>query len=130
MNQPPSTQATLFGPPARVRRRRVKGWRMPPGAVYVGRPTRFGNPFTLADALADQLDLTEAQARECCARMYGLWLAGELFLTDPAAVEQRAWILGHLDRLTGRTLACWCPPGPCHADRLIELANPEGHRDG
>lgn len=32
-------------PPARIQRRRVAGWRMPEGAVYVGRPTKFGNPF-------------------------------------------------------------------------------------
>lgn len=25
--------------------------------------------------------------------------------------------------LAGRDLACWCPPGPCHADVLLELAN-------
>jgi hypothetical protein len=31
--------------PVRVHRRRTKGWRMPAGAVYVGRPTQWGNPF-------------------------------------------------------------------------------------
>ena len=31
--------------PKRIQRRRTKGWRMPEGAVYVGRPTIFGNPF-------------------------------------------------------------------------------------
>lgn len=31
--------------PRRIQRRRTKGWRMPEGAVYVGRPTRWGNPF-------------------------------------------------------------------------------------
>jgi hypothetical protein len=25
--------------------------------------------------------------------------------------------------LAGRDLACWCPPGPCHADVLLEVAN-------
>lgn len=29
----------------RIQRKRTKGWRMPEGAVYVGRPTVFGNPF-------------------------------------------------------------------------------------
>jgi hypothetical protein len=33
--------------PERIQRKRVKGWRMPPGAVYVGRPTRWGNPFAI-----------------------------------------------------------------------------------
>jgi len=41
--------------PQRLQRRRTKGWRMPPGAVYVGRPTEWGNPFvcsTRAESVA------------------------------------------------------------------------------
>lgn len=33
--------------PDRLQRRRTRGWRMPADAVYVGRPTRWGNPFQL-----------------------------------------------------------------------------------
>lgn len=33
--------------PVRVQRRRTAGWRMPEGAIYVGRPGRWGNPFRL-----------------------------------------------------------------------------------
>lgn len=33
--------------PRRIQRKRTAGWRMPDGAVYVGRPTRWGNPFKL-----------------------------------------------------------------------------------
>src|SRR5690606_25350676 len=29
--------------PRRIQRRRAKGWRMPDGAIYVGRPTKWGN---------------------------------------------------------------------------------------
>lgn len=35
--------------PERIQRQRAKGWRMPDGAVYVGRPTRWGNPFAYRD---------------------------------------------------------------------------------
>lgn len=35
--------------PARIRRRREKGWTMPEGAVYVGRGSKWGNPFKLND---------------------------------------------------------------------------------
>lgn len=35
--------------PQRIQRQRAKGWRMPDGAVYVGRPTRWGNPFVYRD---------------------------------------------------------------------------------
>lgn len=31
--------------PQRIQRKRTKGWTMPEGAVYVGRPTKWGNPF-------------------------------------------------------------------------------------
>jgi Domain of unknown function (DUF4326) len=31
--------------PKRIQRKRTKGWKMPPNTVYVGRPTRLGNPF-------------------------------------------------------------------------------------
>jgi hypothetical protein len=33
--------------PERIQRKRTKGWKMPAGAVYVGRPTKFGNPFSV-----------------------------------------------------------------------------------
>ena len=33
--------------PQRIQRKRTKGWKMPEGAVYVGRPTKWGNPFRL-----------------------------------------------------------------------------------
>lgn len=37
--------------PKRIQRKRTKGWRMPEGAVYVGRPTKWGNTFDGTDAL-------------------------------------------------------------------------------
>lgn len=35
--------------PVRVQRKRTKGWRMPEGAIYVGRGSKWGNPFRLND---------------------------------------------------------------------------------
>jgi hypothetical protein len=37
--------------PERIQRRRVKGWRMPEGAVYVGRGSKWGNPFKYRDRM-------------------------------------------------------------------------------
>jgi len=31
--------------PKRIRRQRTKGWRMPEGAIYVGRGSRWDNPI-------------------------------------------------------------------------------------
>ncbi|WP_435109799.1 DUF4326 domain-containing protein [Nocardiopsis synnemataformans] len=33
------------GAPRRIQRRRTRGWRMPESAIYVGRPSRWGNPW-------------------------------------------------------------------------------------
>ena len=30
----------------RIQRKRTKGWKMPENTKYVGRPTKWGNPFT------------------------------------------------------------------------------------
>ena len=135
--------------PRRIQRKRTKGWRMPEGAVYVGRPSAFGNPF-------------EAYKCECC----GYWDVrddnGVTYLVNHELVrrpEIRAdrstwttrdeavrksvglyadeltyWVGGRMDwdedfaaavrGLAGRDLACWCPlDQPCHADVLLEIAN-------
>lgn len=107
----------------RIQRRRSRGWRMPEGAIYVGRPTLFGNPWAHAD-------------RAVATRMYRVWLTGGLrtsVLLDcrkvrPGRLDSvRRDILAELQLLRGRALACWCPVGsPCHADVLIELANGSG----
>lgn len=33
--------------PKRIQRKRTKGWQMPVNALYVGRPTEWGNPFVV-----------------------------------------------------------------------------------
>lgn len=106
--------------PKRIQRRRAKGWRMPPGTVYVGRPTKWGNPWTGNEPAAIRSD-----------REGTFWLVLE---TDEAAVAMfRAFMLGRRDfqamarsDLAGKDLACWCPlDHSCHADVLLEIANSE-----
>lgn len=93
--------------PKRLQRRRTKGYRLPVDAVYVGRPTRFGNPWAVGEA--------------------GIWHDRPMSALD--AVEAFAYglngdPLGLTAELRGRDLACWCPlDQPCHADVLLELAN-------
>ena len=38
--------------PKRIQRQRTKGWRMPKGAIYVGRPSRWGNPWPVENVRA------------------------------------------------------------------------------
>lgn len=74
--------------PERIQRSRAAGWRMPPGAVYVGRPTRWGNPiplngsFTVWFAVSLGLRANAAGRREAALRGYRQWLTGELAPTE------------------------------------------------
>jgi len=94
--------------PRRVQRRMMKGWRLPPNTVYVGRGSRWGNPFPFAH----QAYLGKAWAVDAYAQWLKTSLKGMTLLRE------------HLHELRGKNLACWCKPGePCHADHLIALAN-------
>ena len=76
---------------------------MPEGAVYVGRPTKWGNPHRHG-------------GRDLQVEMYRKTLSGNLW-TSPTRQEIK-------DELRGKDLACWCPLNqPCHADVLLEIAN-------
>lgn len=105
--------------PRRIQRQRVRGWRMPPNTVYVGRPSKFGNPYRLSDyrvARANGAAYTDYRAaREMALRDFHMWLG------VTTAGEQMARLI---PTLRGKNLACWCPlDQPCHADVLLELAN-------
>lgn len=96
--------------PKRIQRKRTAGWRMPAGAIYVGRPTFWGNPYKVGEIwLADPVEVPDV---ETAVELYRRWI-----------VKQE--IEGLMQtRLRGKDLACWCRPGdPCHADVLLELAN-------
>lgn len=116
--------------PKRIQRSRAKGWRMPEGAVYVGRPTIWGNPWPISEGiefhrLFGQLDKGESP-RETVVRWYREWLAGLPvdMAGDAAAAQQRDEIRRRMPELRGHDLACWCLlDQPCHADVLLELAN-------
>ena len=104
--------------PKRIRLSRRKGFRLPPNAVSVARPTKWGNPFRTS----------EHGTAARCVEMYSAMLAGYLCVTSgPGAAEQemcRRWVLEHVAELRGKDLACWCPlDQPCHADVLLVMAN-------
>jgi Domain of unknown function (DUF4326) len=95
--------------PERIQQRRTKGWRKPAGAVSVVRGTPWGNPYMVgvhAATNAEAVALFQAYLRQ----------HPELL----AAVRRE---------LRGKTLMCFCKPDePCHADILLELANPTTER--
>lgn len=68
--------------------------------VYIGRPSKWGNPFTLK---------CEADRDKVLAQ-YLEWV-----LSQPQ-------LLAQLNELKGKTLGCWCAPRACHGDILATLA--------
>lgn len=110
----------------RIQRRRIKGWRMPEGAVYVGRGSKWGNPFTGHSRQVDVEGFRAQLAKEGCwspipVKTWPRDKEGHLKIprqwTTVDAVKRE---------LRGKDLACWCPVGdgqPCHADVLLEIAN-------
>lgn len=98
--------------PKRIQRKRTRGWRMPPGAVYVGRPSRWRNPFRVGD----ELFVNVSGHRLSHEKAAGLFRAAIQF--NPGLQRQ----VRH--ELRGRDLVCWCRlDQPCHADVLLEIAN-------
>ena len=99
--------------PRRIQRKRTKGWRMPQGAIYVGRPTKWGNHYAIGDQHPGHgLPMT----REDVVEEYGY---------DTRRADAWIAVRDHIrECLRGKDLACWCPlDQPCHADVLLEIAN-------
>lgn len=116
------------GKPERIQRRRVKGWRMPPGAEYVGRPTFWGNPYHITQAppmwdpaFARKMGLPPKWGRKAAVECFELMLASGWRMHRPPGFQivERAML-----ELAGKDLACWCRlDQPCHADVLLKYAN-------
>jgi hypothetical protein len=125
--------------PQRIQRRRTAGWRMPDGAIYVGRPSKWGNPFSELQIGCAYPSLNEdqvhamavAQFRDIAGKGRDITLNERIVggrgdrervtYTYPPLAEIVAELAGH-------DLACWCRPDElCHADVLLELANQEAH---
>ena len=76
--------------------------RAPSGSVYVGRPSRFGNPFVIG---------RHGDRAAVVARFEASLLANPELLAAAKA------------ELRGKDLVCWCAPEACHADVLLRIAN-------
>lgn len=94
-------------------------------AVKVSRPGKFGNPFTVADAIEAGYAKTEVDARVFVVNCFADWLSGsDQWWQGPNGEHKRSEILAALPDLKGKNVACFCPTGAaCHADVLLRLAN-------
>lgn len=70
-----------------------------PYDVYIGRPSKWGNPFVIG----------KDGTREDVVRKYREWV-----INQPE-------LMNSLHELKDKTLACWCSPLSCHGDVLVSL---------
>lgn len=66
--------------------------------TYIGRPSKWGNPFVIG----------KDGTREEVIEQYETWARQRFDRED-------------LMELAGNNLVCWCAPLPCHGDVLVEL---------
>jgi len=68
--------------------------------VKIDRTTKWGNPYVIG----------EDGDRDEVIRLYRAYLLGSPKLMEALRAGE----------LKGKKLGCWCKPGPCHGDILIE----------
>jgi len=83
-----------------------------PYDVYIGRPSKWGNPYTMikdkptkAKYIVDTREEALEKYREYITKGEGQHL------------------LNNLHELKGKKLGCWCKPLSCHGDILKELVD-------
>jgi hypothetical protein len=102
--------------------------------VYVGRPTKWGNPYIVVELSEDEREgdgrawrvlspegsqvscefLSKSDAAQCAVEWFREAIVDPVLSYEPDFFEP----------LRGKDLCCWCPVGqPCHADVLLEIAN-------
>jgi hypothetical protein len=92
---------------AKVRNRKhLRPWEMKEmvdrgTAVYIGRPSKWGNPFVIGrDGTRDQV-----------VEKFGKWIV------------QQDSLMASIPELVGKDLICFCAPLRCHGDVLKALAD-------
>lgn len=75
---------------------------IPEGAVYIGRPSPYSNPFIIG----------KDGTREEIIEKYRRW------------INQRPYFIAQvMIDLKGKDLICYCSPEACHGDVLLKIAN-------
>lgn len=126
MTQGPTPVTEAGEMPVRVQLSRKKGWRMPANTVKVDRSTKWGNPHDWRDWREQwPFPLAHMHDAEIDRDTWCRGMAYEAFVEDIRSGD----IVLPVDELRGKNIACWCPLNgglfhPCHADVLLELANP------
>lgn len=132
----------------RIQRKCTKGWKMPPNTVYVGRGSKWGNPFRVVQYHDKKWAIktdgseryttilinnthatynTKEEATKDAIKCYTLSLTpythdnGDNLIDFYMSIAQVEHIKYYLK---GKNLACWCDINEmCHADILLDIAN-------
>lgn len=80
--------------------------------VYIGRGSKWGNPFT-------HISNRKTLAKYVVGTRTEAILAYKEWITN----GDGQYLLQDLSELKGKRLGCWCHPKPCHGDVLKELVN-------
>lgn len=75
---------------------------IPADAVYIGRPSQWGNPYTIGLGLD----------REEAVEKYEKWVKSQPVMI--AKIKRQ---------LRGKDLVCFCAPQKCHGDVILKIAN-------
>lgn len=104
--------------PCRIQLRRVKGWRMPAGAINCARPGKYGNRYIILRTI-EHVDGKPVLVRDAAhaKSLHREWLDWQM--SQLSTMRE-----GLRHDLGGRDLACWCKlDQPCHADNYLDVAN-------
>ena len=74
-----------------------------PYDVYIGRPSKWGNPFVIG----------RDGSREEVVSKYEAYI-----MNNPELIDD-------LPELVGKVLGCWCHPLQCHGDILVRMVEDE-----
>lgn len=75
--------------------------------VYIGRPSKWGNPFSHQPLP----NTVQVASRLKAIDAYEDWIRN----------GEGRHLLNDLHELEGKTIACWCHPQPCHGNVLLKL---------
>jgi len=81
--------------------------------IYIGRPGKWGNPFTHQDGTRAEIKVASRQEAVSKYREY--------ILNNKALIKD-------LHELKDKVLGCWCSPRECHGDVLAELSEAQSNK--
>ena len=111
--------------PIRIKRSRAKGYKAGCESVYVGRGSKWGNPFEVGSEAHITVKNKRNKLRPSQEQVMMVTpeLACVLYRERIANLINQLGV-PKVSELRGKNLSCWCDlDKPCHADVLLEMAN-------